>query len=239
MCTVTFIPKPNNGFILTSNRDEAPGRETFSPDTYNEDEVQLLYPKDALAGGTWIGVSEKKRVVTLMNGGFVPHKRNPPYRKSRGVVVKDFLKTEDLKAEVRNYDFNNIEPFTAIIVEWKQDVQLFQLVWDGEKQHFSEEPLAPKIWSSSPLYTEELKKKREQWFSEFLFEKVRPSENEIFEFHKTAGEGDLKSNLIMDRGLVKTKSITQIVKSKEFLKMHYKDLHTGKMEDSVFMVGRG
>ncbi len=122
MCTVTFIPQFNNGFVLTSNRDEAPGRETFSPETYNEEGVQLLYPKDALAGGTWIGVSQMQRAVTLMNGGFVAHKRKDSYRKSRGVVVKDFLKAEDLKAAIASYDFNDIEPFTAIIVEWKQDV---------------------------------------------------------------------------------------------------------------------
>ena len=234
MCTVTFFPKPNNGFILTSNRDEAPGRETFSPEIYNEDGVQLLYPKDDLAGGTWIGVSEMKRAVTLMNGGYIAHKRNPPYRKSRGVVVKDFLKTDDVKAEVENYDFHDIEPFTAIIVEWKQDVRLFQLVWDGLEFHFSEEPLAPKIWSSSPLYPKELKEKREQWFSGFLFEKVRPSEKDLLEFHKTAGEGDLNSNLIMDRGVVKTKSITQIVKKNNTVEMYYEDLQTGRDQCLVF-----
>ena len=56
MCTITFIPKSNNDFILTSNRDEAPGRETFPPEIYEEEGVKLLYPKDALAGGTWIGL---------------------------------------------------------------------------------------------------------------------------------------------------------------------------------------
>jgi len=144
MCTVTFIPKSNNDFILTSNRDEAPGRETFPPEIYEENGVKLLYPKDAVAGGTWIGVSEKKRTVTLMNGGFVAHEHKPFYRMSRGVVVKDLLKTENLKAEIKNYNFAEIEPFTAILVEWSDDVRLFQLVWDGLDYHFSEEPLVRK-----------------------------------------------------------------------------------------------
>lgn len=234
MCTVTFIPKSNSDFIITSNRDEAPGRETFPPKIYEEDKVQLLYPKDALAGGTWIGVSQKKRVVTLMNGGFVAHQRKPFYRKSRGLVVKDLLKADDLKKEIDNYDFNEIEPFTAILVEWKTEVQLFQLVWDGLDYHFSEEPLAPKIWSSSPLYPQNLKKKREQWFSGFLFDTISPSEKEILLFHKTAGEGDSNSNLIMDRSFVKTKSITQIKRKKEAIEMRYEDLQTGEVSDSVF-----
>lgn len=236
MCTVTFIPKSNNGFILTSNRDEAPGRATFYPERHKEDGVHLLYPRDALAGGTWIGVSEMKRAVTLMNGGFISHSRKATYRKSRGVVVKDLLKVQDLKAEVEKYNFNDIEPFTAIVVEWKQDIKLFQLVWDGADFHFSEEPLAPQIWSSSPLYNIDLKKKREQWFSNLLLEKVSPTAEDVLGFHKTAGDGDLKSNLIMDREVVKTKSITQIVKYNESVKMCYEDLQTGNVQRLVFDV---
>ncbi|KJJ38367.1 NRDE family protein [Aequorivita vladivostokensis] len=233
MCTITFIPKSNNDFILTSNRDEAPGRETFPPEIYEEEGVKLLYPKDALAGGTWIGLSEMKQCVTLMNGGFVAHKRKSYYRKSRGVVVKDLLKAANFQSEIKTYDFQGIEPFTAIVVEWKAEIQLFQLVWDGTESHFSEEPLAPQIWSSSPLYPQNLKKKREQWFSEFLMKTVRPSEEELLKFHKTAGEDDLNSNLIMDRGFVKTKSITQISKKQGIIKMRYEDLQSGKIVNSV------
>lgn len=234
MCTITFVPKPNNDFILTSNRDEAPGRETFPPKIYEEEGVQLLYPKDAVASGTWIGASERKRIVCLMNGGFVAHVRKPFYRKSRGLVVKDLLKTEDLKKEIENYDFTDIEPFTAILVEWKTELKLFQLVWDGTDYHFSEKPLAPHIWSSSPLYSENLKNKREQWFSMFLLQTVKPNGKELFHFHKTAGEGDLNSNLIMDRGFVKTKSITQIRKDKAAIVMRYEDLQKQEISDVVF-----
>ncbi len=234
MCTITFIPKSNNDFILTSNRDEAPGRETFPPEIYEEEGVRLLFPKDAVAGGTWIGVSDKRRIVCLMNGGFVAHQREPFYRKSRGLVVKDFLKADNLKEEIARYDFNEIEPFTVVLVEWKSEVQLFKLVWDGTEYHFSEEPLAPQIWSSSPLYPENLKEKREKWFSEFLFEAVKPSENELLQFHKNAGEGDLNSNLIMDRGFTKTKSITQIFKKEDAIKMRYEDLQKEEICKSVF-----
>lgn len=234
MCTITFIPKSNTDFILTSNRDEAPGRETFPPKIYEEEGVKLLYPKDSVAGGTWIGVSERKRIVCLMNGGFVAHERKPFYRKSRGVVVKDLLKTDDFQKEIEAYDFNDIEPFTAVLVSWSSEIQLFQLVWDGTDYHFSEEPLAPTIWSSSPLYPEDLKKKREQWFSRFLLETVRPSEEELLKFHKTAGEGDLSSDLIMDRGFIKTKSITQISKQKETVEMRYEDLQTELIANTVF-----
>lgn len=222
--------------MLTSNRDEAPGRETFPPKIYEEEGGKLLYPKDAVAGGTWIGVSDKKRIVCLMNGGFVAHERKAFYGKSRGLVVKELLKTQDLKREIENYNFTEIEPFTAILVTWETEVQLFQLVWDGQNQHFSEEPLVPRIWSSSPLYTENLKLKREQWFSIFLNETKTLSDKKLLDFHKLAGDGDLQSNLIMDRGFIKTKSITQIVKNSNEIEMRYEDLQTGEISNSVFSI---
>lgn len=236
MCTVTFVPKSLNGFILTSNRDEAPGRETVPPTVYEEAGVELFYPKDAVAGGTWIGISEKKRVVCLMNGGFVAHKREPFYRKSRGLVVKDFLVASEILKEIESYNFEEIEPFTAVLIDWNFDLKLFQLVWDGTLHHLSEEALAPQIWSSSPLYPLELKKKREKWFSEFLFENLNPSESEILNFHKTAGEGDVNSNIIMDRGFIKTKSITQISRIDNKLEMKYEDLQKKVFSKSVFSV---
>lgn len=236
MCTITFIPKSNHSFILTSNRDEAPGRDTFPPEVYEENGAKLMYPKDALAGGTWIGLSDYKRVVCLMNGGFVAHERKAFYRKSRGVVVKDFLKAENLRSAIENYDFDEIEPFTIVFVEWINDLRLYQLVWDGVAYHFSEEPLAPQIWSSSPLYPEDLKKKREKWFSEFLFENLKPSEEELLQFHKIAGEGNLLSNLVMDRGFVKTKSITQIVNNNDKVSMRYEDLQKNEISNTVFNV---
>jgi len=57
MCTVTFIPLENKNFVLTSNRDEAPNRTTIPPRNEGVELVMILAPKDALAGGTWIGSS--------------------------------------------------------------------------------------------------------------------------------------------------------------------------------------
>ena len=115
------------------------------------------------------------------------------------------------------------------MVEWQQDLKLFELVWDGSMVHFSEKPLAPHIWSSSLLYSEETKRKRETWFSEFLFNTLSPTRDEILEFHKTAGEGDIQTNLIMDMGFVKTKSITSFTKTDRETVMTYEDLETNQV----------
>src|SRR5699024_6041845 len=91
-------------------RDESPNRATLPPEIYTHEKLELLYPKDKVAGGTWVGASTQKRALTLMNGGFVAHKRKNSYRLSRGVVVLELLKTESVKDFVSGFDFQRIEP---------------------------------------------------------------------------------------------------------------------------------
>lgn len=228
MCTVSFVPKTADTFILTSNRDEEPGRKTIPPRLYHMDGTSMVFPKDEVAGGTWIGVSKQKRVVCLLNGGFTPHKRRDSYRMSRGIIVTDLLTTKDLIPAIDNYDFNGIEPFTIILVDWNEKLQLLELIWDGRFPHFNEKPLVPTIWSSSLLYPVSVKQKREAWFDNFLNSTSNLTEEALLHFHKTAGEGSSDNDLIMDRGFVRTKSISQIV-LKEKARFHYEDLQMNKI----------
>jgi hypothetical protein len=217
------MPQTGGGFIITSNRDEAPNRETLMPAVYLNEETRLLFPKDSLAGGTWIGVSDRKRFVSLMNGGFTAHERKMEYRMSRGIIVTDLLIADNLLKTVESYNFFDIEPFTIVMVDWSADLRIYELIWDGTNHHLSEKPLAPAIWSSSLLYSEDMKRKRETWFSEFLFEHLSPSRDDILQFHKNAGDGNPETDLIMDRTFVKTKSITQVI-VKDSVEMYYEDL---------------
>lgn len=233
MCTLTFIPKPNDSFILTSNRDEAPGRATIAPAMYQIENISCLFPKDEVAGGTWLGVSEKKRLICLLNGGFEAHLREDTYRMSRGIVVKKLLVALDFVKAVEGFNFNGIEPFTLIAIEYGAALCLFELVWDGLKPHCSKKPLEPTIWSSSLLYTPAMREKREQWFLSYL-ETQRISVESILHFHKTAGEGDVQFDLIMDRGFVKTKAITQVINTNNTVTMKYVDLQNQKISETIF-----
>ena len=229
MCTVSFIPKLNNDFILTSNRDESPSRKTLIPQIYTVDGVDLLFPKDEVAGGTWMGVSDKKRVVCLLNGGFDPHVQTGNYRLSRGVIVTEILTSENAVEKIEAYNFKDIEPFTIILVDYRDALHLFELVWDGSEKHLTEKQLQPIIWSSSLLYSNAMKKQREDWFSEFLLSSESISEENILNFHKTAGTANNNFNLVMDRGFVRTKSITSFKKDKNDFVMRYEDLQTQKI----------
>lgn len=235
MCTVTFIPKRNGDFILTSNRDEIPQRETLLPDIYKEDGINLLYPKDKVAGGTWIGLSSRERLVNLLNGGFVAHIRKSSYPKSRGLIVKELLVAKDGIDYIQQTDFTDMEPFTIIMVEWKEILELYQLVWDGVEKHLKQMEIKHTLWNSAPLYTLEMTQKRTTWFSHFL-DKGSHDTKSILDFHRNAGVGDRQIDLQMDRGFIKTVSITQVEKSGKNMRMYYKDLQEEDEEKMVEFV---
>jgi hypothetical protein len=233
MCTVTIIPKNNIDFILTSNRDEAPNRTSLFPDFYDVDDTKLLFPKDELGGGTWIGISEKNRVICVLNGAFECHKRKGNYRKSRGVVAKDFMIAEKIINTVQAYDLEDIEPFTMVIADWNSSLKFYELVWDGDEKHFTELPLEPKIWSSSSLYNRTMKNERFQWFEDFKTKNKLNIET-MLKFHKTAGGNNNDYGVVMNRGFVKTTSITQVEKSDSIIEMHYESLENNTISTKTF-----
>lgn len=224
MCTVTIFPTGNNDFVLTSNRDEAPNRISLQPDFYSVENTNLLFPKDKLAGGTWIGVSEKSRLICVLNGGFVIHERKDQYRLSRGVVAKDFLVADNIETCIENYNFDNIEPFTIVISDWNSNLKFYELVWDGNTKYFTQLPLEPKIWSSATLYNPSMKTERLQWFNDYKTENELTSKS-ILTFHKTAGKNNMDYGTVMDRGTVKTTSITQVQKTNSNVIMRYESLY--------------
>jgi hypothetical protein len=232
MCTVTIIPKGKNDFILTSNRDEAPNRTSLAPEIYVVKNTTMLFPKDELAGGTWIGVSEKNRLICLLNGGFICHERKAEYRMSRGVVVNDLLASDDVVLCIKDYNFDNVEPFTLVIADWNIDLKFFELVWDGAKKHFSVLPLAPIIWSSSTLYSDAMKQERLQWFESFKRENKLDA-SALLNFHKTAGHDNQDYGVIMDRHYVKTTSITQVEKKEAIIGMQFHNLQSSTVSNKT------
>src|SRR5690606_23274933 len=167
MCTVTIVPQNKNDFVLTTNRDEAPDRISLEPDFYNHENTKLLFPKDKMAGGTWIGVSEKQRVVCVLNGGFEYHERKSSYGKSRGVIVKDILAADAVLETMIQHDLTGVEPFTMVIADWNNGLKFMEWVWDGSQKYITQLPLEAHIWSSSTLYSPKMKAERLKWFQNF------------------------------------------------------------------------
>ncbi len=227
MCTVTYIPLGKSGFILTSSRDVPFAREKASPPKrFIEDGVEIYYPKDGKAGGTWIGVSSKNRLICLLNGGFEYHTSRASYKKSRGIIVKDLLKVEDIRKGLDAIDLMGVEQFTLTIVDWNDELELIEFVWDGEKKHTKIVPQEPHIWSSSTLYDESVKQLRRDWFTDW--QKINKlSQATILEFHHNAGVGDPNIDVVMDRGMGGTVSITSVIKEDDSVVISYKDVLDG------------
>ncbi|CAN5421818.1 NRDE family protein [soil metagenome] len=226
MCTVTYLPT-EDGYILTSNRDEWPGRPTSKPTLHNgQNRLKLLYPADGIAGGSWIAVSNTGATACMLNGAFELHVRNSPYRRSRGLVLLDAFEYERFEDFVQQYNFNQIEPFTLLFLIGGQ---LQELRWEGTQTHYRlPEPNKPHIWASATLYTPEYIAKRTIWFEEWLLSHPVYEPQSIMEFHHTGGEGDKYNDIIMNReGMVQTVSITCVVRRNHYLDMFYEDLLTG------------
>ncbi|MFT4684059.1 MAG: hypothetical protein ACI8RP_000552 [Urechidicola sp.] len=224
MCTVSYLPLENNGFILTSNRDVPYTRKKANePKVYEEEGVELNYPKDGEAGGTWIGTSSKNRLICLLNGGFYYHTSRSIYKKSRGLIVNELLKVDDIKKGIQEIDLNGVEQFTLTIVDWNNELDLFEFVWDGVKKHLKKMKQEPQIWSSATLYDREVKKLRKDWFVDWQNNNEMTQET-ILNFHKTAGIGDPAIDIKMDRKEGGTVSITSVLKEGEAVSMNYESI---------------
>lgn len=226
MCTVTFLPLEKNEFILTSSRDENPLRPTaLVPEFREYNHQQLIYPQDPLHKGTWIASSKAGKTVCLLNGAFEKHIPQPPYKKSRGLVVLDSFAYNNFSDFCQQYDFDAIEPFTLVGI---QNAQLYVLKWDGAKTHCQELDFSkPHIWSSVTLYTKEIIRKREEWFNTWQTENSTYSVRDIRAFHHHAGDGDITNDIKINRSsTMSTLSITSVSLVSKNLEMIYEDIKT-------------
>jgi len=231
MCTLTYLPLSEEQFILTTNRDESPDRGLAGFPAYHHVEGKnIIFPQDPKAGGTWVATSDNGISVCLLNGANAPHPYNPPYRMSRGLVVMEAIECIKPDEFFKNYDFTDIEPFTMVVLFHDPELKILEFKWDGANTFLQEkDPTKPQIWSSAQLYTAESIQNRKDWFQKWLKETSDYSVEAIRDFHRNAGSGDLKNDMIMDRGEVKTVSITSICSLKGIVNM----VHNNLLDHSV------
>lgn len=227
MCTVTFIPV-EDGFFITSNRDEKVLRkQAIPPQVYEVNGVQLLFPKDADAGGTWIVVKDHSNAAVLLNGGFTNHVPLPMYKKSRGILLLEIFTANTPVNYFMEENLQNIEPFTLILL---QDKILYECRWSGDKKYCRQPEIKQShIWSSTTLYNATIRKKREKWFCHWLQQNINLTTENIVDFHLYAGDGNKYNDIRMNReGELFTVSITSIYATSTHSVMTYLDLKDGK-----------
>lgn len=231
MCTVSYVPTGDHNFILTSNRDENPERITHFPGEKSTIVVSntIVCPKDSKAGGTWIAMSENGRVACLLNGAFVKHKHEPPYRLSRGLILLDYFSYGSAGEFANMVALNEIENFTLVMVE---NSRLFELRWDGSQKYFVElDATKPYLWSSCTLYDDSTAEAKYVKFINWISLNPQLHPQAMAHFHGFNNP----EGFILDRPLVKTVSITTISKSSSSFEMCYHDLLTN--QDVIQQIG--
>jgi hypothetical protein len=226
MCTVTYIPI-NNGFVLTSSRDEKTHRQTLKPQFYAGDlKVKLVYPKDEVSGGTWIAMDTENKYACLLNGGFTNHIKKENYSKSRGNVLLDFFKYNTISEFVQKVDLNDVEPFTLLLIQNINAFEFKQFVWDGFEKYVSDvDTNRLTIWSSATLYSEEDRALRTKWFEDWILKYRSFDDVEIMKFHSGKHSDHSDKNILMKRAdALETVSISQIRSKNKKTIFEYVDL---------------
>lgn len=234
MCTVSVV-SANGKIIISSNRDEAVYRpKAIEPRNYLVNNKNIIFPKDPKAGGTWFAVDENGIVLVLLNGANEKHIHQPPYRKSRGLIVLDIISSLSPITFWYEIDLLEIEPFTIILF---QNNQLFQLRWDGKnKDSIQLEVGINHIWSSTTLYSKDIRDNRSNLFDAFLNSKSIVSEKDMFHFHRYTEEGNQENGLVINRNeTLKTLSITQAILEENKVEIVYNDLSINEEFETTFI----
>ena len=224
MCTVSIYQR-NDTCILTMNRDESRQRPEAGV-THTDRTAQSpagSYPLDSLSGGTWLGMSEAGFALCVLNR--YDRRHFPGLLRSRGEIIPAALKSESISACIdylTQLCTKNFAGFDLLLVDHRQ-CWLFS--WDCEHYNISEIMLHPwYLHTSSSVYSEYCTKRRHDQFRLFTEQsknrKAIPQDI-ITGLHLHQFFDDHSASILMAREKSHTKSITQVVLSKNTLLMNY------------------
>lgn len=213
MCTVTYIPSAD-GFYLTSSRDEKASRATIPPTKYQIDGIDLIYPKDETAGGTWIACDYTGRTACLLNGAFHNHVKQNSYVRSRGLILLDSFKYKTAYEFSKAADLDGVEPFTLISLSHQPGItpELTEFRWDGTSKHLRQlDTCKSQIWSSATLYSPKIQLQRAILFEDWIAKYKDVGGRKVLSFHGQKHGLNTAHDIIMkgEDGLM-TVSISQL-----------------------------
>ena len=136
MCTLTLAWQvfPDAPVVVAANRDEAVDRPSEPPSVVERD-PGVVAPRDAEAGGTWIGYNERGLFVGVTNRWTDADLAG---ERSRGLLVRDALRQPDAEAAARLVEravreteyagFNLVvaDANAAVLLEWDGRLRLTQ-----------------------------------------------------------------------------------------------------------------
>jgi len=130
VCTLTLAWRVfgDTPVALAANRDEALGRPA-EPPTVRGGDARYVAPRDAEAGGTWIGLSESGVAVAVTNRWLDADREGD---RSRGLLVRDCLRADAAESAVRaverELETRSYDGFNLVVAD---AVAAFLLSYDG------------------------------------------------------------------------------------------------------------
>lgn len=225
MCTATYFKDRFDRIVFTTNRDEHAARPTKAPNIYHVNGERLLFPKDELAGGTWVAVNEKAYIACMMNGAEGEHEwLGTTAQKSRGQVLLDSFQFKSAHAFLEHGDFEAAHPFSLLLIK-NGEPELFAIKWNGSEKWIEKfDADVPHIWSAHTLYPEEQRNERLARFQEWSKDTSHLQSQEAFQLHQSSkASGGL---LLENSNQVNTVSVTQLLLDDSKCKMHYYEIQT-------------
>jgi len=205
MCTVSIL-RNGSGFVLTANRDELRVRDECGLKQRADGVTTSIYPVDAQAKGTWVGVNDYGLAASLLN----MYEADYQGSLSRGLIIPRLLEFNCLN-DIRLWLTQSFEPtlYSAFVLLVMDSDNVYRYRWDGVK--LTEELIEFSqcfLESSSSVDLHETLAYRQRLFHDW--HQNGGDMKSIFIFHLRCDKNNTSQSVCMARELSHTKSVSQI-----------------------------
>ena len=218
MCTLSII-RLSDQLVITMNRDEARSRHESGLKEQKKAGVELLYPIDGQAGGTWFGVNNQGVVLALLNRYQDPQSSCAP---TRGNIIAQALaygKFELVKKHLSEQGYQHYNPFDLLLISLEE---CLHFRWNGQQLVICNVSENAQLFSSSAVNTQSVLAKRQLFFKEEISQIVELSAiNILQQIHLQHDLNSQANSVLMDRSDAHSKSICQVLLDQNCCEFNY------------------
>jgi len=205
MCTVSIL-RHKSGMTVTSNRDELRTRNEAGVKQELAGSTQRIYPVDAQAQGTWVGVNDYGIAASLLN----MYESEYQGSLSRGLIIPRLLEFQSLD-DARDWLTQSLQPYlySAFVLLVMDRNDLYRYRWDGNS--LTEELIEFSHYfleTSSSVDLVETVAHRQRIFKEW--HDAEGHCEAVLTFHCKRDETSSTNSICMAREHSHTKSVSQI-----------------------------
>lgn len=238
MCTVTFFPKDDNNWLLSTNRDEIKSREkALPPKIHQANNLKYIAPVDGKAGGTWIGLNSAALCLTLINNyqGVNPLLNHREKAVSRGHIILGLMHLSyltEVDISMKDLDVTQFNPFKLIGIQ-SNPCMIMEWSWDGQNYITNTLPVKPHLWVSTGRDYKGVWNNRRSIFENFLKHNPNPGIKDIKKLHSSTYPEPGAYSIAMEFDNVASVSNAIVEISRDNIIMYYfndKPVEWGKWE---------